>query len=349
MRLYFTGENRVESNSIILLVIILFNALTSCSKTKTNVNIALSDTASNKFIKVALLQITPVGADLESNMRKGEEYCRKAKSLGADIVLFPEMWSIGYTRFNWPGTRFTSDKYPLSFDDWKAKAIDENSEFLTHFQHLAVELDMAIVITYLEKWNEFPRNSASVIDANGNILITYAKVHTSDHNAMESKCTPGDDFYVCDLTIKGDSVKIGIMTCFDREFPESARILMLKGAELILTPNACGLDDKRINQFQTRAYENAVGVAMTNYPSPNQNGHSCAFNANGDRILVADEEEGVSIVRFSPEKIRAYREKTIFGNAYRRPQKYHLLISQDVDTVFLRNNGLGEEFIRENR
>ena len=52
------------------------------------------------------------------------------------------------------------------------------------------------------------------------------------------------------------------MICFDREFPESARILMLKGAELILTPNACKLDEKQINQFQTRAYENSVKVTV---------------------------------------------------------------------------------------
>jgi len=51
------------------------------------------------IIKVALLQLEPFGADLYKNMQKGEEYCRKAKKMGADIVLFPEMWSIGYIRY----------------------------------------------------------------------------------------------------------------------------------------------------------------------------------------------------------------------------------------------------------
>ena len=69
-------------------------------------------------------------------------------------------------------------------------------------------------------------------------LPVLPKVHTCDFD-MEAALTPGDDFYVCTLdTAKGD-VRIGAMICYDREFPESARILMLKGAELILTSNAC--------------------------------------------------------------------------------------------------------------
>ena len=304
---------------------------------------------SDSLVKVALLQINPVGADVEANQKKGDEYCRKAKSLGADIVLFPEMWSIGYSNFHMDGVSQSPKNCPLGFEDWKDKAIDAKSEFIIHFQHLAIELNLAIVINYLEKWKGLPRNSSMVIDSKGNILMTYAKVHTCDFTLMEVNTTPGDDFYVCDLPIREDLVRLGIMICYDRELPESARILMLKGAELILTPNACILDEKRINEFQIRAYENAVGVAMANYPKPFQNGHSCAFDSNGDKIFLAAEEEGIFIIPFDMKKIRAHRKKTIFGNAYRRPDKYHMLTSPGVDTIFNRINGLGEKFIRKNR
>ncbi len=54
------------------------------------------------------------------------------------------------------------------------------------------------------------------------------------------------------------------MICYGREFPESARLLMLNGAELVLVPNACGLNARRIHQFQSRTYESAFAVAMTN-------------------------------------------------------------------------------------
>jgi len=70
------------------------------------------------------------------------------------------------------------------------------------------------------------------------------------------------------------------MICYDREQPESARILMLKGAEIILTPNACPMEINRLTQLRSRAYENTVGIATVNYPhgQPDCNGRSSAFD-----------------------------------------------------------------------
>src|SRR5439155_26269347 len=119
----------------------------------------------------------------------------------------------------------------------------------------------------MERWPGAPRNSVSLIDQHGRIVLTYAKVHTCDFD-MESALTPGDDFYVGTLDTTEGLVKIGAMICYDREFPESARILMLKGAELIITPNACKLEANRLGQFRARAMENMVGLAMTNYAAP---------------------------------------------------------------------------------
>lgn len=62
----------------------------------------------------------------------------------------------------------------------------------------------------------------------------------------------GTDFYVADLDLNEGTVKIGSMICFDREFPESARILMLKGAELILAPNACPMEINRLSALRTK-------------------------------------------------------------------------------------------------
>jgi len=301
-------------------------------------------------IRIAMLQMNPIGFDVQANMMKGDEFCRKAKTMGADLVLFPEIWSIGYSRYHWEDSeKYTPEKYPLSFEAWKNTALDESSGYIQHYKNLAKELNMAIAITYLEKWDPLPRNSVSIIGSDGEIKMTYAKVHTSDMKLTESNCTPGDDFYVCDLKLGDETVKIGAMICFDREFPESARILMLKGAEIILTPNACGLEEKRINQFQTRAVENATAVVMTNYAAPAQNGHSCAFNANGDRIIVAREEEGIYLADLNISEIRRHRARTIWGNAYRRPNKYNLLLSTEVDSVFIRTNDVGKKFERTKR
>ena len=122
---------------------------------------------------------------------------------------------------------------------------------------------------------------------------------------------------------------------------------MLKGAELILTPNACELEDNRIGQFRARAYENMVGVAMANYAAPQENGHSVAFDAvafdeNGDAvdtlIVEAGESEGVYLAEFNLVKIRAYREREVWGNAFRKPRCYDQLISKEVNEPFIRES-----------
>jgi len=168
-----------------------------------------------------------------------------------------------------------------------------------------------------------PRNSVSLIDRYGKILLTYAKVHTCEFD-WEAALTPGDSFSVCALDTEQGDVKIGFMICYDREFPESARILMLQGAELILTPNSCRLEDHRMSQFKTRAYENMIGVGMTNYAAPQNNGHSAAFDAvafdagaypgeDGEPrdtlIIEAGEMEDVYMAPFDLDSIRSYRER----------------------------------------
>ena len=73
---------------------------------------------------------------------------------------------------------------------------------------------------------------------------------------------PGDSFPVCTL----NSIGVGIMICYDREYPESARELMLGGAELILHPNCCGEMPPRLNELACRAMENMVYVAWRTLP-----------------------------------------------------------------------------------
>jgi predicted amidohydrolase len=300
------------------------------------------------MLRIALLQLTAYGTDQAANLHKGIEYCRRAKGLGADIALFPEMWNIGYTRYDAaaPGAR----------EAWQGQAIGADGEFVSRFRHLAKELGMAIAITYLEAWpvvdplqGGAPRNSVSLIDGKGKIVMTYAKVHTCDFRTMELGCTPGTDFSVCSLETAAGPIRVGAMICYDREAPESARVLMLKGAELVLTPNACGLDDRRINQFGTRAFENAMAVAMANYAEPQQNGRSVAFGADGNLLVQADRGEDIYLVDLDLDKVRAHRATTIWGNAFRRPHRYGLLVSQEVDEPFVRKNADGEPFDRSRR
>lgn len=277
-------------------------------------------------LKVALLQMVSVGADIEANARKGEEFCRRA-ALGADIAVFPEMWSIGYA------------KYPPGDDraraEWLKLAVSREGEFVQHFRRLARELRVAIAITYLEQTPALPCDSMTLIGRDGTDIFTYAKVHTCAWDAPEESCTPGDAFCVGDVPVTGNVAKVGAMICFDREFPESARMLMLKGAEVILTPNACELDDIeagigdiRIAQFRARAFENALGVAMANYAAPQLDGRSVAFDVNGETLVQAGSEEGVFIADFNLDRIRHWRVSER-SNIWRRPEVYGALADRD--------------------
>lgn len=279
------------------------------------------------------------GNDKEANQTKGEIFCRRAHEMGADVALFPEMWSVGMTFFN--------PKIEGEHERWQSTAISKDDSFIAHFRNLARELNMAIALTYLEKRKGKPRNSVSLIDRHGEIVLTYSKVHTCEFD-IEAALMSGDGFPICELDTEQGNVKVGFMICYDREFPESARILMLQGAEIILTPNACTLDEHRLSQFKTRAFENMVGVAMTNYAAPQNNGHSIAFDpvaypvidgeARNTLIIEAGENEGVYLAEFDMNSIRAYRERETWGNAYRRPRLYGMLTANEVQPPFVRSD-----------
>ncbi len=284
------------------------------------------------ILKIALLQLLPGDrlknkldsltwrACMEEQLQKGKSACREAKSLGADIALFPEMWSDGYF-------------LPQDEGEIDGLSIAADSAFIQEFAGLAAELSMAIGITFLESHKPRPLNSMILFDRNGEQALHYSKVHTCDFDLEKALC-PGEDFYVADLDIGRGVVKVGSMICFDREFPESARILMLKGAEVILAPNACPMEINRLAALRTRAYENMLAVATCNYPvgQPDCNGHSTVFDGiawlrdePGTRdmcVFEAPEEEGVYIARIDLDLLREYRANEVMGNKYRHPEQY---------------------------
>ena len=277
-------------------------------------------------MKIALLQLLPEKG-LEAQLAKGIKACEEAKRLGADIALFPEMWSNGYD-------------LPEDLAEARKTAVDPEGEFVSAFGNLAKKLEMAISVTLLEKHDPRPLNSIILFDRKGEKRLHYAKVHTCAFEVEGLVLDPGEDFYVTDLDIGTDIVKVGSMICFDREFPESARLLMLKGAEVILAPNACPMEINRLAALRTRAYENKLAVATCNYPAgqPDCNGHSTLFDGvawlqsePGVRdmcVLEAPEAEGVYIAELDLAMLRAYRDAEVMGGKYRHPEKYGELLKK---------------------
>lgn len=288
-------------------------------------------------LKVALLQMHADGSDQAANLEKGDAFCRRAAAAGADIALFPEMWNIGYRGFD-------RDK-PGAMEAWIGQAVDADSPFVRHFAGLARELGMAIGITYLSRGPGLPQNTLTLFDRHGERVFTYSKVHTCCYETPEVACAPGEAFFVRDLDTAAGPVKVGAMICYDREFPESARLLMLQGAELILTPNACSLaqfDSIRLHQFRTRAFENMVAAVMTNYAGPQHDGRSIAVNPDGAVVALADDAETVLMADFDLDWIRGWRARVCWGDAFRRPGKYRALVDAPNVAPFVRTDLFGE-------
>ncbi|MEP7059201.1 MAG: carbon-nitrogen hydrolase family protein [Actinomycetota bacterium] len=290
----------------------------------------------DRTLNVALLQIPANGRNIASNLTTGLQACREASEAGADIALFPEMWNVGY------------ELEPI--DTLPDLAIDDGDGFLAAFADLAAELELAIAVTFLQRWSGPPRNTVVVFDRRGKRALEYAKVHTCDFD-VEHELTAGDRFPVCELDTRAGAVRVGCMICFDALFPEAARSLMLEGAELILVPNSSDYEPWRIGVLQTRSVENMVGVAMANYPGPDTDGHSCAFQpfvyprdgeggsvSTDPTVVRAGREPGIYMARFDLDRLRAFRAAETQGDAYRKPSAYAALTRIGQKDPFVRED-----------
>lgn len=277
------------------------------------------------IFKVAILQMRSAGRDTEHNTETIIAKMKEAAKNKADILLLPECFITGY-------------ELPIE----KREALADNDAAILKIRKAAKELGIGVVATAFTKGREKPQNSAFVIDKTGEVLMKYSKVHTCDF-ADEICLESGSEFKVCDF----QGIRLGIMICYDREYPESARVLMLKGAEIILVPNDCGAMGPRIRALSTRAYENMVGIAMAN-PNGENAGCSCAYSpicwdeegqcVDNTLLLAGAMEEGIFYADFDMEQIRHYREQEMMGNTFRKVKAYEELLNGEVRYPFIREN-----------
>ena len=263
-----------------------------------------------RLLHVTAVQLPAVPDDVEANGRRGVRIVREAAGQGADLVLFPEMWSTGYAS-------------PIRPD----LALDVDGPWVDAFREVARELAVGVAVTLLATSPAGPTNTVVVIGRDGNDVLRYDKVHTCAFDA-ESVLAPGDRF----VTGQFDDITLGAMICFDREFPESARQLMLAGAEVILVPNACDWNPARAHQLEARAFENMVAICMANYPGDGW-GQSTAYSPivfapdgrHRDPLLArADAREQLVPFPVDIDALRDWRDREVWGDRYRRPSAYRL-------------------------
>lgn len=199
--------------------------------------------------KIALVQYQSVLGDLQKNADRAVEMVRESAAKGAKIVCFPEMFNTGYN-FQLIGDGFHNC----------GETIDGHT--ITRLQKVAKECACYVIapITLEKKVKGVFYNAAVVIDDEGVVLGDYSKHHL--WAAERYYFHAGEDIPVFDTKYG----KIGVMICYDAGFPETARILTLKGAELIFMPSAWRIQDWDMWNLNIpqRALENTLYVAGVN-------------------------------------------------------------------------------------
>ena len=177
-------------------------------------------------IKVAATQMS-CDWKIENNIKKSIHLIEKAAKEGANIILLQELFQTPY--------------FCIQYDEeiFKLAQTFENNSLLNKMSEIAKKYQVVLPISFFEKDNNAYFNSIAVIDADGRILGKYRKSHIPDGAGYLEKYyfNPGNTGFKVWETAYG---KIGIGICWDQWFPEVARIMALKGAEVLFYPTAIG-------------------------------------------------------------------------------------------------------------
>ncbi|MDH6268019.1 putative amidohydrolase [Rhizobium sp. SG_E_25_P2] len=228
----------------------------------------------------------------------------------AEIIVFPEMFSNGYSRFD-PDSE-------TSRNAWLDAAQPVNGLYIEQLRKAARDHNIAVVATFLEQGEPKPFNTALLIDAAGEVALHQRKRHICFFDNPEEACAPGDRSTVARIKTRAGDITVGLMICMDREFPDVVSDLVIQGAELILIPNSSPLmddnvvGDVRVAGVRAMAFQSVAGIAVANYPTPKDDGHSFAVDALGRIIAMGGSEPAVVMADFDLEALRAVQKQEWF-------------------------------------
>ena len=264
-----------------------------------------------RTLTVAAIQ-TSYGPDMAENIAKTEALVREAARRGAQVVLPSELFQ---------GIYFCTQQNPKWFET--AYPAAEHPCVLA-MQKLAKELRIVIPVSFFEKDGPRYYNSVAIADADGTLLGVYRKSHIPDGPGYQEKYyfRPGDTGFKAWETKHGS---IGVGICWDQWFPESARAMALKGADILFYPTAIGsepydasLDTHKQWQraMQGHAVSNAIPVVAANRTGLETNdnvqqkfyGHSFIADHRGELVeRFGENDEGVLVHTFDLADIDSYR------------------------------------------
>jgi predicted amidohydrolase len=257
------------------------------------------------------VQVAGRPADKEANLRSIERLVRRAATLGAVLVATPEVVTTGF----------------VGGDVERGLAEPIPGPTTVRLGALAAELDLHLLVGMSEAAGGEIANAVAVLGPDGAVRGVMRKVHINRHE-LAGGWRNGSQFPVWDIDAGSARFRLGVMICYDREHPESARALMVQGADLIVAPLACEcpVDDIHRALLRTRAFENAMYLQMVNHAEPAQNGHSMFIDDSGTICAEADHAEAVLVWTADFDALRERRTTSIYGINHRRPDAYDLLV-----------------------
>lgn len=285
-------------------------------------------------VKVSLIQFAPQWFQPENNAQRMRDFAEKEAQKGAELIVFPETSNIGYITPLVAGEA-TSFAPGVSAVEFAAKYVKASEPIPGPTTELLGEVssqyNVYIVAGMSQLHPVIPAtiyNSAVLIGPSG-VVGVHHKVNTALHE--KDLFYPGTtlDVYRTDLG------NIGMLVCYDGRFPENARVLALKGAEIICSVWAIPNLGKLINvhnlkyRAYTRAQENGCYFLACNRTGTEGDkvymGHSAIAEPNGDIIAYADsdKEEVITAELYNEEVVKYRVSFTIFRD--RRPDLYSLI------------------------
>jgi predicted amidohydrolase len=268
-------------------------------------------------MRVALCQM-PVSSDPSVNLARVQQALADAARAGAHLAVFPEGAQVRF------GT------------DLRAAAEPTDGAFCRGLSEAARDHGVAVVAGIFEPGpGQLVYNTAVMFDERGNLAAAYRKIHMFDALGQREsdQVAPGDEPVVAEL----GGLRVGVLICYDIRFPEHARALVARGADLIVVPAgwAAGLfkEEHWVTLIRARAIENTVWVAAADQVpdpaepptrAPTGSGRSMLVDPMGTVRMDLGSRRGLAVGEVDPKvtaEVRAalpsleHRREDLFGRA----------------------------------
>lgn len=245
-------------------------------------------------MKIASIQLSVVENNKNKTLEKASIAIEQCS--GADLIILPEMWNIGF----------------MSFDRYIREAEDVDGPTMTLLKTLAQNTGAFLHTgSFVEKENDHYFNTSFLLSPKGEILARYRKIHLFGYNSKETQIlTSGKDPVVA----KTPFGNIGMATCFDLRFPELFRTMVDEGAQIFLVSSAWPYPrlEPWIMLNRVRALENQSFLISANAAGINRGiqfvGHSMVVDPWGTVVAGAGDEEAIVRTQIDPQKVQQARD-----------------------------------------